>query len=534
MAVSKVAWKDIEINFIAPISDDFICSVCLSLLCEPCQSSCCGHHFCEACVVQVQESTNQCPLCRETPLNITIDKFHKRRLDQLAVYCPRKSEGCWWKGELGKVEKHLSTGQLEGECQYVEVKCMLCRQNVLRDILHRHMSYSCPNRTVSCEYCGLESTHEKITKQHFTVCSNYPLVCPNHCCSDMIQRHKMSDHLDVCPEQTVACTFSEAGCEEKMLRKQLQQHLETNVITHQTLAWKAQQKEIMAMKDELTEFKLKAGQVDYWINGFQMMAEEVKKNNWGVYLTNMSKLVTSMSPPVAPIIIHLKISSEWSHSKIFYSHSRGYKMLLCARLHQTEGFVEKFTKKDKGIEVHFCTVEGQYDSSLTWPYKGKANVTLLNKRENANHITKAYAFTANKYSSAPIQVDLFNRQLMGTYPGGPIYQHVPQSLFANIPPIPPEQQLYSQQPPLSGYSIQNPFSDPSPAPIVQNFGDLFKQRQPDPVPFEEADHYQANPVNNNHKQVHNNCRPVTPTIVLSAGTDDVTYSGHACFEVTFK
>ena len=205
---------------------------------------------------------------------------------------------------------------------------------------------------------------------------------------------------------------------------------------------------------------------------------------------------------------------------------------------------KKFTKKDKGIEVHFCTVEGQYDSSLTWPYKGKANVTLLNKRENANHITKTYAFTANKYSSAPIQGGLFNRQsyLPVSPPShAPIHPDVPQSLFTNTSSIPSEQQLYSQQwPPLSGHPIEKPFLDPSPTPIVQylNVEDLLKQLVPGQFevnPFTEADPFtdQANPIHNNHKQVHNNCRPVTPTIVLPKGTGDVTYSGHQCFEVTF-
>jgi len=490
------------------------------------------------------------------------------------VHCPRKSEGCRWKGELGKVEKHLSAGQLKGECQYIEVKCLLCSQNVLRDVLHRHISHSCPKRIIHCEYCGLESTHEEITKQHFIVCLKYPLFCPNQCSSDVIQRHKMSDHLEMCPEQIVACPFKEAGCEEDLLRKQLQQHLEVNTTRHQTLTWKAQQKEIMAMKNELAELKLKASQADYWVSGFQMMAEEVKKNNWEVYLTKMSKLVTSMSPPIAPIIIHMKINSNWSHSTIFCSHPHGYKMLLCARLHQknrTYGLGGNI-RKEEGIEIHFCTVEGQYDSSLVWPYKGKANIKLLNKKENANHITKEYAFTANKYCNAPVQAfpPATRGELFGHAPLRQFPQFTGNSYAPNVGAQPRAQQLLlgeqADEPFLLNQSTGNSVFSHAP-----NFG--AQQLHPDPLSEEFEDNeplwlnphlgqalqfnsFQFEPVvqnppysdiqfqasdlqpqlgnyGYNNEQVHNNCKPVTPTIVLSKGMNDVSYSGDQYFEVTF-
>ena len=59
--------------------------------------------------------------------------------------------------------------------------------------------------------------------------------------------------------------------------------------------------------------KSKAGQAEYWVNGFQMMAEEVKKNSWPLYLTVMNKLVTSMSQPVAPIRGGSRVSKEGGH-----------------------------------------------------------------------------------------------------------------------------------------------------------------------------------------------------------------------------
>ncbi|KAG9129527.1 hypothetical protein Leryth_013105 [Lithospermum erythrorhizon] len=50
-------------------SDDFDCTVCLKLLCEPVTTPC-GHSFCRSCLFQSMDRGNRCPLCR-TVLFIT-------------------------------------------------------------------------------------------------------------------------------------------------------------------------------------------------------------------------------------------------------------------------------------------------------------------------------------------------------------------------------------------------------------------------------------------------------------------------------
>ena len=77
-----------------------------------------------------------------------------------------------------------------------------------------------------------------------------------------------------------------------------------------------------------------------------MMAEEVKKNNWAIYLSRMSELVSSMSPAIAPVIIKLPnvakscnelSKANYNHSKPsystpFYTHTQGCEMLLYAKM----------------------------------------------------------------------------------------------------------------------------------------------------------------------------------------------------------
>ena len=131
-----------QFNFITLPSKDFSCPVCLSVLQEPFLSTCCGGHFCEKCVQKVKEHLDECPLCKERPLNAVIDKYFKRQLDQLMVYCPQKD--CKWTGELGKVNEHLAVDRIAGECQYVNVKCPLsCGFEVQRKLLDSHVTEDC-------------------------------------------------------------------------------------------------------------------------------------------------------------------------------------------------------------------------------------------------------------------------------------------------------------------------------------------------------------------------------------------------------
>ena len=429
-----------QVNFITLPSKDFTCPVCLLVLQDPFLTTCCGGHFCEGCVQKVKTQFDECPLCKEKPLNAVIDKYFKRQLDQLMIYCPQKE--CKWTGELGKVNEHLAIDRIAGECQYVNVKCPLsCGLEILRKLLDSHVAEDCPYRSTSCLYCDFTGSHMEVTTQHRDVCPNYPCTCPNSCSPTIIKRHKMSEHLAQCPEQEIPCAFLEMGCTKVMRRKQLQEHLEMSSTEHQLLTCKAftamkletqqkiqamqqqHQSEIATIREELVQVESQAGQAEYWVNGFRLMAEEVKKNNWNVYLSRMSELVSSMSPPIAPIIINLpNVTSELSkgiptHSKLtystpFYTHPQGYKMLLYAKManHNSAldqarsfgGFKMYSVVSIPNITVGFCIVKGEYDESLRWPLQGKATILLFNNQEDDNHREVIYNFTATRCIDQPI------------------------------------------------------------------------------------------------------------------------------------
>ena len=112
-----------EFDFIEEPSRDFFCPVTLDLLREPHQTLCCGNHISPEAITTLQESGKPCPLCKKAGLKTLPDQFFKRQVNALKVYCPHKSAGCPWVGELVDLEQHLSAGSAEGECKFEEIAC---------------------------------------------------------------------------------------------------------------------------------------------------------------------------------------------------------------------------------------------------------------------------------------------------------------------------------------------------------------------------------------------------------------------------
>lgn len=110
-----------NLEFLAPLGDEFKCPVCLSLMSEPKVTSC-GHHFCRVCIEPMkQEPCPKCPICEELEFNMITAKGLEKRIKALQIYCIYREKGCAWTGELSSVDDHL-----EHDCSIVsEVSCKL-------------------------------------------------------------------------------------------------------------------------------------------------------------------------------------------------------------------------------------------------------------------------------------------------------------------------------------------------------------------------------------------------------------------------
>ena len=48
-----------------------------------------------------------------------------------------------------------------------------------------------------------QSTYEVIVNEHYPVCDNYLIICPNECSGNEIEQGMLQDHLNKCPFQVV-------------------------------------------------------------------------------------------------------------------------------------------------------------------------------------------------------------------------------------------------------------------------------------------------------------------------------------------
>ena len=107
-----------NLEFLAPLGEEFECLICQSLMSEPKVTSC-GHHFCRVCIEPAKQEP--CPKCQEPEFDMLSAKVLEKRIKALQIYCIYRKKGCAWTGELASLDDHL-----EHDCSIVsEVSCKL-------------------------------------------------------------------------------------------------------------------------------------------------------------------------------------------------------------------------------------------------------------------------------------------------------------------------------------------------------------------------------------------------------------------------
>ena len=306
-----------ELSFVEELPEhiDIECPVCLNILSEPHQVTCCGHNFCKSCIERVKASNGACPMCKERRYQSFIDKKCLRIINGLQVYCTNKDKGCQWKGELKNLSTHLNKGKREGECQYQQgIECRYCRGIGQRRHLKPHEDNECLQRPVKCQYCYTKGTYHSITEEHYKKCSKYPVLCPNKCTSTQMPRGSVTDHVNnECPLQPVDCVFSWAGCKERPLRKDIELHTtDTKHMMILAVACGELKKENEKVKQEMATVR---GELKEEI-------KELKDENKIL----KQELFRASSHHLLPIEIKLKHPSRESEVIHFYTSQEGYHM----------------------------------------------------------------------------------------------------------------------------------------------------------------------------------------------------------------
>ena len=447
---------DEEIQFVNPPPYDYTCPVCLQLLKDAYQTTCCGNHMCGECITQLMHMKDViCPKCRHKNFDAHPDKFFSRQLLNLKVHCHYSKTGCTWTGELRGLEQHLET--------------------------------TCKRGMVACQHCN--SQIESI-KEHLPTCEEIFLDCPNKCSNAKSKRKKIQSHLEnECPlrviiplsrdsipyaankiVQTVPLSFTMTNSSHylkskdpwfsapfythnegyKLCLKLLANYYKDGVIAvhacvlkgkyDRFLQWPlhaAVEVSLFNWRDNRNHFNktldlpgdhfcsqtfteklplLGKGNSEF-ISCSELLYNSDKNTEYlqhdclSFRVNRVTIFPTPKIPELPPwatekCLCHFVVTSfAYNKSKAakfcsppFYTHDRGYKLFALAYL---DGFD---TGKGSHVSLYVALMKGEHDDILAWPFSGDVCISMLNWREDKNHQESTIRFNKGIASAATARV----------------------------------------------------------------------------------------------------------------------------------
>uniref|UniRef100_A0A8C7X9T5 TNF receptor-associated factor n=1 Tax=Oryzias sinensis TaxID=183150 RepID=A0A8C7X9T5_9TELE len=424
-----------DVEFDPPLESKYECPICLMALRNAIQTRC-GHRFCKSCIEKsIRDTGQRCPVDNEmlSEDQLFPDNFAKREILSLTVRCPNSD--CGEKMELRHLENHLA------QCQFATVPCSQCQQPVRKIYLEEHATVECPRRPMSCPDCVAVFVYEE-REMHEQQCPFASVMC-QYCEMDLI-RDQMESHCDTdCPKAPIACTFSIFGCKERMQRHNLAQHMQE--FTQMHMRYMAEFLRGLALNGTApTPLHLQGGSVSCRDQGAaapasncsvapgalscsnssascqpseemqrirEMDARLVKqdhqlreliilKDTQAGQLAELRRRVSVLEETVKELeaqqyhgifIWRLKAFSTHlrsqeagipvvEHSPGFYTGRPGYK--LCLRLHLQTPTAPRCSNF---ISLFVHTMQGVFDSHLTWPFQGTIRLAILDQGPEGQH-----------------------------------------------------------------------------------------------------------------------------------------------------
>lgn len=339
--------RDRDVDFVDGPAENWECPICKLILFHPQLLSCCGNHFCEACVEKLQN--RPCALCSAPGFTALLDKGRQRAVLQARVYCPNKENGgCEWEGELRRIPAHLlGPADRVTLCQYEPVPCPNdgCGEKILRSNLHQHEASECLYRKLVCQHCNnVETTYKELSESHWPECPDFPVPCPNICGVEEMRRCEVKTHCDRdCKAQIVRCPFWEVGCTIKRPRKDLPAHVKASDEHHSQLIVK-----------KTVEMQTKLVEQDTVVKHLTEKLEQTNAES-GEIQTRMEAQLQQRDELIE------KLSSENREQAAKFEKSIEDRDAKIAAL--TNEFDEKLKERDKRIEALSVGLEAKLKES---------------------------------------------------------------------------------------------------------------------------------------------------------------------------
>ena len=371
------------IIFVKKIPDDYQCVICAMVLNEPHLTDCCGQHFCQACLEQwfEEQAKKICPHCRSETFTHMRYLPLKRKIDDLEVYCPYLNEGCKEIIKLGALDAHKNI------CGFTKVTCtQRCGKFILRKNLRWHCNNECSKRKVRCKYCGIVGHYEVISARHMTICEEYPVKCPKGCTlPNGIKRKDLAKHAEICPLEMVQCPFLDAGCGARILRKDIDAHMESNIQQHLMKMMMAYSKlKVEHIKLDIEHGKLEHEHSKLKIEHSKLEHEhsklEYEHSKLKIEHTHFHKEFDKLSSQVAhlTLIEPVKLTDENSSFSFHITSSRGWTSPPFSLL---DGYMFSIKHKE-GKKASLMLLKGKYDDQLQWPMNLQYKLEIRIEEQN--------------------------------------------------------------------------------------------------------------------------------------------------------
>ena len=344
------------------------CPICLMILREPNQVTCCGKSFCRTCIQQIKTKNKPCPTCNQKNFSNFSNLGLQQPLYGYKVYCSNKDEGCDWQGELGQLDKHLNSNpdqdKQEIGCSYTEVKCLYCSELYQRRSIKCHQIFKCLLRPFTCKMCKeFKSTYDDVVKNHATSCKCRPVKCPNRC-GNTLQHQELKKHLSsVCPLSMVECEFSHAGCDAKMHRKDLPSHLSKSMVTHMSLLARDNKRQSLQIERQSLQIESQDSEIKRQNKEIVSLRSLITLLVRG-YMSELQKISR-----VPPIDFELRAGES---SQPFYSHIGGYKLKVAI-------------ERNTFLFLSFTMLESEFEAKS--PYKLSITAMVIDQVNNKDHKT---------------------------------------------------------------------------------------------------------------------------------------------------
>ena len=349
-----------HLEFLSEPPQDYLCPICTDPLSEPYLTDC-GHHLCCTCRGRLlTRGKTECPECREQDAltDARLNKHLQRQVNSLKVRCQHHEVGCQWVGELRYLQEHLDP--VASKCSFILFACPLgCGERLRGSAMKNHMLSDCSKRPYDCDFCGYYSKFDIVTEQHYPVCEQFPVECPNACSRVTMKRRELARHLEEqCPLQVIQCPFTSAGCTVQLPRREMEEHEKMAVHQHLRMMMslllliETHQPSAVLQNDSHAEYLYSLPPVEFLIPDFLQKSSHDAK--W-------------VSPP-------------------FYSHPQGYKLCLVVYPNGV------WRGRDTHVSIFVNILNGEHDNHLVWPLDVDIVVELCNWKDPKGHLERTLSF----------------------------------------------------------------------------------------------------------------------------------------------